>query len=194
MDLSLEDLLREAAGGGAAGGGAARSDTRATTPEHDDSFSYDFVRTQGTPPAGAADCKACGGAHRAHTCAKRVTPAAQAAAKAAPPAAAARQGVKGTSTKWTSTEDEAMVAWHAEHPNDWAGAGKKLGKTGQQCRKRWMHHLDPGINWGAWSAQEQEAFQNLCREHGKRWVKIASLMPGRTELQCNSSSCTRGVR
>jgi hypothetical protein len=45
MDLNMSDLLREAAGDG-----AARSDTRATTPEHDGTFSYGFVRTQGTPP------------------------------------------------------------------------------------------------------------------------------------------------
>ena len=49
MNMSMADLLREAAGDGAAGGGAARSDTRAT-PEHDGTFSYDFVRPQGTPP------------------------------------------------------------------------------------------------------------------------------------------------
>ena len=93
----MSDLLREAAGDG-----AARSDTRATTPEHDGTFSYGFVRTQGTPPEHGEE---------------------QAAAAAAA-AAAARQGVKGTSRKWTSTEDDLLVAWHAAHPNDWVGASR----------------------------------------------------------------------
>jgi hypothetical protein len=159
MDLNMSDLLREAAGDG-----AARSDTRATTPEHDGTFSYGFVRTQGTPPEHGEE---------------------QAAAAAAA-VVVARQGVKGTSRKWTSTEDDLLVAWHAAHPNDWVGAGKILGKTNQACRKRWLHRLDPGINWEAWSAQEKETFQNLFVEHGKRWVKIASLMPGRTDLQCKN--------
>ena len=46
-----------------------------------------------------------------------------------------------------------------------------------RCRDRWYNHLDPGINWGAWSAQEQETFQNLWDEHGNSWVKVAGPTP-----------------
>ena len=65
-------------------------------------------------------------------------------------------------------------------------APERLGRSWKETRQdrtAMPQAMDapPGSGyWGAWSAQEQEAFQNLCREHGKRWVKIASLMPGRT--------------
>jgi hypothetical protein len=198
MNMSMADLLREAAGDGAAGGGAARSDTRAT-PEHDGTFSYDFVRPQGTPPEHGEEQAAKPAALVEHpSSTRRVRDPTKMVSKATarrwksrnPPekvaAKAAAGPLKGSSRKWTSTEDDALDAWHAAHPNDWVGAGKILGKTNQACRKRWLHRLDPGINWEAWSAQEKETFQNLFVEHGKRWVKIASLMPGRTELQCKN--------
>ena len=37
----------------------------------------------------------------------------------------------------------------------WSEIAKRLpGRVGKQCRERWTNHLDPKINKGAWSKEE----------------------------------------
>lgn len=55
------------------------------------------------------------------------------------------------------------------------------GRTGKQCRERWVNHLSPEVNKGEWSEEEE---QILIEEHarlGNQWCKIAQHLPGRSE-------------
>jgi hypothetical protein len=59
------------------------------------------------------------------------------------------------------------------------------GRTNVQCRTRWVESLDPGINRGSWTEEEDETLTEAVTEHGTNsWVVVAALFPGRTNLQC----------
>ena len=55
------------------------------------------------------------------------------------------------------------------------------GRTSKQCRERWAHHLDPSINRGPYSAEEDKTILELQAQMGNKWSEIARMMPGRTE-------------
>jgi hypothetical protein len=50
-----------------------------------------------------------------------------------------------------------------------------------QCRERWHNHLQPGINRGDWTAEEEEGLVAAHRSLGNKWAGIAAVLPGRTE-------------
>ena len=55
------------------------------------------------------------------------------------------------------------------------------GRTGKQCRERWLNHLDPSIRKDAWTPEEDSLLLRLHTTHGNSWAKIAKEMPGRTD-------------
>lgn len=54
------------------------------------------------------------------------------------------------------------------------------GRTASQCNARYLHYLQPGINLGPFSPEEDLVIINGCLEVGPQWVKIAAHLPGRT--------------
>ncbi|CAN0567016.1 unnamed protein product, partial [Ectocarpus sp. 12 AP-2014] len=55
------------------------------------------------------------------------------------------------------------------------------GRTSKQCRERWCHHLDPSINKGAYTEEEDNIIIETQAKLGNRWSQIAARLPGRTE-------------
>jgi len=55
------------------------------------------------------------------------------------------------------------------------------GRNAKQCRERWFLNLDPSINRGPWTAEEDKRLLELAAQCGGRWALIAKNMDGRTE-------------
>jgi hypothetical protein len=88
--------------------------------------------------------------------------------------------VKGS---WTRQEDETIVDFVAQYgTKNWAKLADMLpGRIGKQCRERWRNHLDPCNNKEPWTADEDALLIVLHEQHGNQWVKIATLMKGRSD-------------
>lgn len=85
---------------------------------------------------------------------------------------------------WSEEEDEKLLELiNKFSPNlDWATIAKSVeGRSAKQCRERWFLNLDPSINHGPWSAEEDHALMEFVRLNGGKWSLIAKHMPGRTE-------------
>jgi len=71
------------------------------------------------------------------------------------------------------------------------------GRTAKQCRERWVNNLDPSINKGPWTPQEDQMMIQLHAEIGPCWAAIAKRITGRTEngvkIRWKSLMRTRGV-
>lgn len=64
----------------------------------------------------------------------------------------------------------------------WNEVSKNIeGRTAKQCRERWINNLDPAINKGPWTKEEDERMKDLFKKYGPTWSAIAKEMPGRTE-------------
>ena len=85
--------------------------------------------------------------------------------------------------RWTRDEDEKIRKFVEEYgTKEWVLIAKHLeGRVGKQVRERWLNHLDPSINKGPWTTEEDEIFLSLHQKLGNKWTKIAESLPGRTE-------------
>lgn len=93
----------------------------------------------------------------------------------------------------------------AEEDDKLARAVNELGRTNNQCCKRWICFLDPAINMaikklvvereadcqqnklplGKWTFDEDVKLRVAVQKYGeKKWVKVASKIPRRTRVTC----------
>lgn len=54
-------------------------------------------------------------------------------------------------------------------------------RTKKQCRERWISQLDPTLNRGQWTPEEDALLEELAEKTNRKWANIARKMPGRTE-------------
>jgi hypothetical protein len=48
-------------------------------------------------------------------------------------------------------------------------------------RERWFNFLNPELNKGEWSANEEIQLLDAVHVVGRRWAKVAKIMTGRTD-------------
>jgi hypothetical protein len=104
--------------------------------------------------------------------------------------------------KWTIDEDKRLKDGVREHgAKHWKAIALLVpGRTDQQCTKRWHETLKPTFDpamarTGKWIADEDTKLREVVGAHGgKNWEAIASLVPGRTKLQCRNRWREASVR
>jgi hypothetical protein len=88
--------------------------------------------------------------------------------------------------KWTLKEDAKLTKGVKKHGvNNWAAVAALVpGRIQIRCRQRWAKSLDPDINRGKWTPDEDTKLTEALTEHGNNWVQVATMVPGRTNHQC----------
>lgn len=77
---------------------------------------------------------------------------------------------KGTTKKWKEIAQELKIRTNAD-----------FLRHGRQCRERWNNHLDPNINRGAFTEEEDIKLLQSFLQVGKKWAEISKIMGTRTE-------------
>ncbi|KAJ3064983.1 hypothetical protein HK102_008061, partial [Quaeritorhiza haematococci] len=102
--------------------------------------------------------------------------------------------------KWTFEEDGKLEAYiELTGAGDWESIAATIpGKTGHQCRVRWISCLSPEIKKGPWTAKEDEFLRRGIERFGEgKWEAISAMIPGRSAPRCSrrwSDSLRPGVR
>ncbi|KAK8521386.1 hypothetical protein V6N13_077494 [Hibiscus sabdariffa] len=88
--------------------------------------------------------------------------------------------------RWTCDEDKRLkVSVMLFGPKNWRKIAEVVpGRTQVQCRERWVNSLDPALNMGTWTKEEDSRLEAAIEEHGYCWSKIAMCMSSRTDNQC----------
>jgi myb proto-oncogene protein len=87
--------------------------------------------------------------------------------------------------KLTPEEDAKVTKAVKKHGNEWAAVSAMVsGRTNVQCRDRWVHTLDRanGKIPGKWTPEEDAKLTKAAKKHGKEWVAVAAMVPGRTNV------------
>jgi hypothetical protein len=90
--------------------------------------------------------------------------------------------------KWTVEEDAKLAEAVKKYgDNNWVAVAALVpGRTDKQCRQRWVDSLDPNIKRRGWTVEEDTRLTDAVTKHGSNWVKVAAMVPRRTNIQCRS--------
>jgi hypothetical protein len=84
--------------------------------------------------------------------------------------------------RWHPEEDSLLRRVVAEKvPSHWNTIALSLpGRTGKQCRERWMTKLSPEFISEPWTKKEDEILINLQKVNGNHWCKFRGDLPHRS--------------
>jgi hypothetical protein len=86
--------------------------------------------------------------------------------------------------KFSGNEDEIIRAMVAKYGCDaWSLIAQQLlNRTPRQCRERWKHYLQPGLDAGQWQPEEDALLRAQFAVFGPRWSAIRDILPNRTDV------------
>ncbi|MDR0632808.1 MAG: hypothetical protein LBF84_01575 [Holosporales bacterium] len=89
---------------------------------------------------------------------------------------------RATKHRFTQKEDAQLRTLVEQYgaSNWWDIAEGMPGRTGKQCRERWINHLSPEINNSMWTAEEDRILLEQQALLGNQWARIALFLPGRS--------------
>ncbi|KAI1119479.1 hypothetical protein F5Y14DRAFT_5190 [Nemania sp. NC0429] len=74
---------------------------------------------------------------------------------------------------WTAEEDARLREAMSTHGQKWTLIANAVGsRSADQCAKRWQHSLDPKLERGNWTAEEDEKLLMYVNEYGREWKRI----------------------
>lgn len=83
---------------------------------------------------------------------------------------------------WTQHEDDLIKKLFKKGIRKWSEIAKHIpGKSGTQCRERWLTHLDNSGKKVGWSEADDVLLLKVFKLHGNKFSAIAKVLPGRTE-------------
>eukprot|EP00934_Nitzschia_sp_Nitz4_P001140 Nitzschia sp. Nitz4//scaffold182_size44100//12721//14151//NITZ4_007249-RA/size44100-augustus-gene-0.21-mRNA-1//-1//CDS//3329539550//1140//frame0 len=86
---------------------------------------------------------------------------------------------------WTPEEDQILIKAVASMPREdfrWSVVAKKVpGRTGKQCRERYLNHLTPSLRQGGWTLQEDALIFRMHATEGSKWSMIVKFLRGRSD-------------
>eukprot|EP00186_Timspurckia_oligopyrenoides_P004444 CAMPEP_0182443794 /NCGR_PEP_ID=MMETSP1172-20130603/2428_1 /TAXON_ID=708627 /ORGANISM="Timspurckia oligopyrenoides, Strain CCMP3278" /LENGTH=219 /DNA_ID=CAMNT_0024639171 /DNA_START=359 /DNA_END=1018 /DNA_ORIENTATION=+ len=84
---------------------------------------------------------------------------------------------------WSEVEDEALTKLVIQFgTHSWSRIAVCLERRSpKQCRERWTNQLDPNVQRGNWTSEEDVLLVQLHEEFGNSWAKIAKRLPGRSD-------------
>ncbi|CEP19059.1 hypothetical protein [Parasitella parasitica] len=94
--------------------------------------------------------------------------------------------------KWSKHEDlaltEAVRYFQSISSNiPWNRVAENIPhRTGIQCQARWTEALDPAVRKGRWHPEEDKQLNAAIAKYGCCWIRVASMIPTRTQRQCRT--------
>lgn len=84
--------------------------------------------------------------------------------------------------KFTPEEDRLLLSYVGDSEViDWTNVANRMGnKTTRQCRERWQNYLDPRLQKGGWTPEEDELLLARYSEYSSHWNAIARTFKGRS--------------
>ncbi|KAI0465614.1 Homeodomain-like protein [Xylaria cf. heliscus] len=71
---------------------------------------------------------------------------------------------------WNKSEDESLLDAVDRYGQKWTLVANEVGfRSPDQCAKRWQSKLDPNLEHGGWTIEEDELLLNLVQENGREW-------------------------
>jgi hypothetical protein len=85
---------------------------------------------------------------------------------------------------WSKEEDAHLLnlVQRMQIPVKWSFVAQNMeGRSGKQCRERYVNHLNPRLKSCDWSPIEDATIFHLYNTTGSQWAKMSKMIPGRTD-------------